>query len=175
MIWEMLGFSHQFPITWENATKPIVWGKPGKLVIILFPQYWQFFPIRFPYFGILHHMGNVWVFPSISHSTGKCNKTYRRGKTWEIGNQTFPIAWVLFSRQIPILWYTSSYGKCVGFPINFLQYGKMQQNPSYREDLGNWYSYFSHSMGAFFPLDSHPMVLFIAWEMYGFSNQFPIV
>ena len=36
--------------------------------------------------------------------------------------------------------------------------GKMQQNPSYRENLGNWYSYFYHSMDAFFPLDSHPMV-----------------
>ena len=35
MIWEML--SYQFPIAWENATKPIVWGEPGKLVIILFP------------------------------------------------------------------------------------------------------------------------------------------
>ena len=37
IIWEMHGFSHQFPIVQENATKPIVWGKPGKLVIILFP------------------------------------------------------------------------------------------------------------------------------------------
>ena len=38
MIWrEMFGFSHQFPIAWENATKPIVWGESGKSVIILFP------------------------------------------------------------------------------------------------------------------------------------------
>ena len=37
IIWEMHGFSHQFPIVRENATKPIVWRKPGKLVIILFP------------------------------------------------------------------------------------------------------------------------------------------
>ena len=29
MIWEMLGFSHQFPMAWENATKPIVRGEPG--------------------------------------------------------------------------------------------------------------------------------------------------
>ena len=67
IIWEMRGFSHQFPIVRENVTKPIVWGGPGKLVLILF-----------------------------------------------------------------------------------------------------------HSMGAFFSLDSHPMVLFITWEMYGFPNQFPI-
>ena len=91
-----------------------------------------------------HHMENAWVFPSISHSMGKCNrthlwgesgklviiisysmgtffpfdshpmvyfiiwemhgfshqflivrenatKTHRMGKTWEIGNHTFPI------------------------------------------------------------------------------------
>ena len=150
MIWEMLGFSHQFPIALENAKKPITWGKPGKLVIKLFPQYGYFFPILFSSYGMLHHMGNAWVFPSISHSTGKCSKTYRMEKTWETGNHTFPIVWVLFSHSIPILWYTSSYGKCMGFPINFPQYRKMQQNPSYGEDLGNWYSYFPHSMGAFF-------------------------
>ena len=93
---EMHGFSHQFPIVRENATKPIAWGKPGKLVIILFPQYGYFFPIRFSFYDILHHMGNVWVFPSISHSTGKCNKTHRMGKAWEIGNHAFPIVSVLF-------------------------------------------------------------------------------
>ena len=35
--WEMLVFSRQFPIAWENATKLIVWEKPGKLIIIFFP------------------------------------------------------------------------------------------------------------------------------------------
>ena len=65
-----------------------------------------------------HDMGNIWVFPSISHSMGKCNKTHRMGKTWEIGNHIFHIAWVLFSHPIPILSYTSSYRKCMGFPIN---------------------------------------------------------
>ena len=57
------------------------------------------------------------------------------------------------------------------------QFPIAQKNPTkpiYGEDLGNWYSYFSHSMGASFPLDSHYMVLFITWEMYGFSNQFTI-
>ena len=119
IIWEMHGFSHQFPIIPENATKPTVWGKPGKLVIILFPKYGYFFPIQFPSYDILHHMGNAWVFPSISHSTGKCNKTHCMRRTWEIGTHTFPIKWVLFSRSIPILWYTSLHGKYVGFPINF--------------------------------------------------------
>ena len=36
IIWEMHGFSLQFRMTQENATKPIVRGEPGKLVLILF-------------------------------------------------------------------------------------------------------------------------------------------
>ena len=43
--WEMHRFPHQFPIVQENATKPIVWGEPGKLVLILFPLYGRFFPL----------------------------------------------------------------------------------------------------------------------------------
>ena len=116
-------------------------------------------------------MGNAWVFPSISHSTGKCNKTHRMERTWEIGNLIFPIVWVFFSYSIIILQHTSLHGKYMGFPISFPQHEKMQQNPLYVEDLA---SYLSHSMGAFFPLDSHTMILFITWEMYGFFNQFPI-
>ena len=69
----------------------------------------------------------------------------------------------------------SSYAKCMGFPVNFPQYRKMQQNPWYGKRLGNWYSYFSHSMGAFFPSDSHPVVYFSIWEMLGFSHRFPTV
>ena len=116
-IWEMYGLPHKFSAAQENASKPMVWGKSRKLILIL-----------------------------------------------------FPIVWVLFSHPIPILWYTSAYGKCMGFPINFPHYGKMQQNPWCRESLGNWYSYFSHSMGAFFPLDSSPRVYFIIWEMHGFPH-----
>ena len=121
-----------------------------------------------------HHIGNAWIFSSISHSKRNCNKTHGMGKVWEIDTHTFPIAWVLFSIEIPILCYNSSYGKCMGFPISFSNYGKMQQNPSYGENLGSWYPYFSHSMGAFYPLDFHPMVYFIIWEMHMFSHQFPI-
>ena len=117
-------------------------------------------------------MGNAWVFPLICQSTGKCNKTHHVGRTWEIGTHSFPILQVPFSHWIPILWYTSLHGKYKGFPINFPWHEKMQQNSSSGENLGNWYLYFSHSRGAFFLLDSYPMVLFITWEMYGFSNQF---
>ena len=42
--------------SWENSTKAIVCGEPGKLVLILFPWYECFFPIRFTSCGILHDM-----------------------------------------------------------------------------------------------------------------------
>ena len=60
------------------------------------------------------------------------------------------------------------------FSINFPLNGKMQQNLLCEDDLGNSYSYFSHSMGAFFPFGSHPVVYYITLEMHGFSHQFPI-
>ena len=124
-------------------------------------------------------MGNAWIFPSISHSTGKCNKTHGMGKVWEIGTHTFPIVWVLFfpldshfmvyfitwemhvfSHQLPITWEKTTK------PIKWAKPGilvpeKILQNLSYVENLGNWYSYFSHRMGVFFSLDSHPMVCLI--------------
>ena len=46
-------------------------------------------------------------------------------------------------------------------------------NPWYGEGLGNWYSYFCHSMSAYFPLDFHHTVYFITWDMHGFLHQFP--
>ena len=116
-IWDMHGFPHKFPTVRENATKLMVRGKPGKSITILFPWHGCFFPIQFPSYGILQHMRNAWVSPSIYHSAGKCYKTLRMGWTWEIGTHTFSIVWVIFSHPIPILCYTSSYGKCMGFPI----------------------------------------------------------
>ena len=148
-VWEI--DNHTFPIVWVLFSHliPILWytSAYGKCMG---------FPINFPQYGKMQQ--NPWY----GKSLGK--------KVWEIDNHTFPIAWVLFSHQIPILWYALSYGKCMGFPINFTQYGKMQQNSSYGENLGNWCSYFSHIMGAFFPLDSHFMVYFITWEMHVFSH-----
>ena len=95
-IWEMHGFPCTFPTVRENSTKPMVWGKSKKSITILFPWHGCFFPIRFTSYGILHHMGNAWVSPSISESMGKCNKTHRMGRTWEIGAHTFPILWAHF-------------------------------------------------------------------------------
>ena len=51
---------------------------------------------------------------------------------------------------------------------------KIQQNPSNVQNLGNWHSYFSHSMFAFFPLDLHLMVYFIICEIPGPPHQFSI-
>ena len=140
--------SLQFSIVKKNVAKSIVWRKPGKLVIILFPYYGYFFPIWFPSCDILHHMENACIFPSISHCTGKCNKTYCVRRNWAVVTHIFPIVWVLFSRSIPILWYTLLHWKCMGFPINFRSTKPV--------------------------VNSHPMVLFITWEMYRFSNHFPI-
>ena len=124
-------------------------------------------------------MGNAWVSPSIFHSTGKCNKTHRNMQSlgnWcsyfsHIMDAFFPIdshfmvyfiTWEMhiFSHQLPRTWDKTAkpikWGKSVKLvPRNILQ------NPLYVENLGNWYSYFSNSMGVFFPLDSHSVVYFI--------------
>ena len=105
IIWEMLGFPHQLPTLRENATKLIVWGEPGKLVLIFFPWYGCFFPIRFSSYGILHHMGNKWVSLSIFHSTGKYNKTHRMDAVFPLDSH---------------LWYALWHGKCMCFLNNFL-------------------------------------------------------
>ena len=90
IIWKMHAFPNQFPIVQENATKLIVWGETGKLVLILFPHHKQFFPIRFPFYGILHHMGNACVFSLISHNLEKDSQNPRMGKFREIGSQKYP-------------------------------------------------------------------------------------
>ena len=86
----------------------------------------------------------------------------------------FSLSISAFSPPVPILWYTSSYGKWISLPINFPQHRKIPQIQSYWENLGNQYSYFSHNMGACFLLDSHLMMHLIIWEMNGFPHQFPI-
>ena len=111
IVWVIL--PHVFPIVQKNATKLILWGAPGKLVLILSPYYGLFFLIRFPFYGILHHMGNACIFLLISRNIGKdiewgslgnwfpkiSFKTHCMWRTWEIGTHTFPIVWVLFSSR----------------------------------------------------------------------------
>lgn len=67
---------------------------------------WVLFSIKFPSYGILHHMGNKWVPPSVSHSIRKCSEIHRVGRAC-IGNHTFPKVWVFFSiRFHPIAYFT---------------------------------------------------------------------
>ena len=135
-------------------------------------------------------MGNAWVSLSISHSTGKCNKTHGMNLgNWcsyssHIMDAFFPldshfmiyfITWKMhvFSHYFPITWRKTAK------PTEWRKSGKLVpgnilQNPLYVENLGNWYSYFSRSIGAFFPLDSHSMVYFIICEIHGFPHQFPV-
>ena len=93
--WEIIGFSHQFLIAWENATKPILWEKPGIWTPILFPKYGWFFTIKFPPYSTLHHMWNKRVFPSISLGIGKFNKSHPMQETCDVNTIIFPKVWLL--------------------------------------------------------------------------------
>ena len=113
------------------------------------------------------------------------------GNAWEIGSHTFSInGWfspldchpsIYFiisemhelSRQFLKAW------EIVRKPIKWEKpeksiSGKILKNPSHVQNLGNWHSYFSYSMGAFFQLDLHSVVYFIICEIHGFPHQFAI-
>ena len=74
-MWEMHGFSHQFLIPWENAAKFVFWEKPGISIPVFLPSYGSFCSIKFPSYSILYVNGML-VFPRISRSMGKFNKTH---------------------------------------------------------------------------------------------------
>ena len=118
-----------------------------------------------------HHMGNELVFPWISHSLAKCSETHPMGKTWNMNTLTYHRVWLIL-RFPP---YSILYEKWLGKPpINFSKHGEMQQNWSYRRDLGCRYLYYPQSMINSLPLNSHPLELYIIWEMRRFSHQFLI-
>ena len=106
----------------------------------------------FPSYDIPQHIGNAWVSPLISHSTGKCNKTHSMGKVCEIYNHTIPIVWVLFFHLIPILWYTLAYGKCMGFPHKFPTVWENATKPVLWEKSGKSKVIFFPYHGAFIPM-----------------------
>ena len=79
--WKIRAFSHHISITWGKTAKPTEWGKPGKLLpsnilqnlinvenlenfYSYFPIVYRVYSIRFPSYGIIHHIGNAWVFSS---------------------------------------------------------------------------------------------------------------
>ena len=77
-------------------------GRTWKIGIHTFPIVWIcIIPIQFASYGILPRIGNAWIFPLISHSTGKWNKIYCTGRIWEIVAHTFPVVWVLLSIRFP--------------------------------------------------------------------------
>ena len=137
-------FSHQFPILREKTAKPIEWGKPRKLVFILFPQYGRFFPldshptvyfIAWKMYGFFHQ---------IFHSIRNVSKTLRMGKAWEIGSHGFSMKQVAFSIRFPSCgllqhmenaWVFSSISQGVGKGGKIHQMGKAweigsRQNPT---------------------------------------------
>ena len=95
-----------------------------------------FSPIRLSFYGILYHMENACVFSSNFHNMGKDSQTHRMvrpGKLFpsnilqkpsNVDNlenfySYFSHSMQNLSHQIPILWYASSHGKCMGLLIKF--------------------------------------------------------
>ena len=151
--WVSYWISHS---TRKCNIKLIVWGEPGKLVLTLFPCYGRFFSIRFPFYGILHHVGNACVFSLISHNLGNNSQNHRMGNVWEIGSQKYPTKLIVcgeLGELVPrLLWVLISLDshsvvyfiicEIHGFLIQFPWHGKMQWNPPNWESLGNWYPFF---------------------------------
>ena len=103
IIWEMHGFPLQFLLAREKSNKTHrMWDNLGNWYSYSFCSMGAFFPIRFLSYGILHHLGNAWVSPLISHSIGKCRNIHRIGRAWEIVTHTFPKVWILYFHQITI-------------------------------------------------------------------------
>ena len=64
---------------------PLHKEKLGEIGTHTFPIVWVlFFPIIFPSCGLLHHLGNEWVSPSVSHDIGKRSEIHRIGRAWEL-------------------------------------------------------------------------------------------
>ena len=94
-------------------------------------------------------MGNAWVSPLISQTTGKYKKTHRMRRTWEICTHTFPIVWVLFSIRFLSYDILQRRENAWVFSSNFSQHQKSQQNSSNGKGLGNWFPYFFHKVCSF--------------------------
>ena len=90
MAWEMHGFCHQVFHSIRKVSKTHRIGKTWETGSHNFSIKWKGFSIRFSSCGILHDMGNAWVFSSISHSMGKGRKTHEMGKACKIGSYGNP-------------------------------------------------------------------------------------
>ena len=123
----------------------MVWGKSGKLILILSPYLWYFFqfdshPVVYlsiweMHMAHVHVMGfpiNFWC--QIFHSVGKYNKPMVWVKSWKLILIFFP--YYAMGAFLPLDSSTLMHGilyhlgnALVSLIINFSQYGKMQQNP----------------------------------------------
>ena len=59
-------FLHKFPTTWENAAKPMVWGKVWEIDNHTFPRVWMLYShliLILWYTSAYGTLGNVWVSP----------------------------------------------------------------------------------------------------------------
>ena len=106
--WCFVSISHS--IGRSSKIHPVV-----KIVIkipIFFPKHGYFSSIIFPPYGILQHVKNAWVFPSVSHSMGKCSKI--RPMVWSCSLEPLlhqiPIIWAVhgFSNEFLVLWLNSA-------------------------------------------------------------------
>ena len=100
-----------FPSTSHTTTKcskTHLWERPGIYIAIPFPRSSYFSSIMFLSNGIQHHLGNVWVFPSISNSLKKwSNIIYGR----DLGCRYPYLSRLFLFHEISNLWHFTSYGK----------------------------------------------------------------
>ena len=105
--WEMDGFSHRISHRKSKSQQNPSNGEgQGNWFSYFFHKIGVSFPIRFQSRSIPPHMGNRWVFSSISHSIEKGMKSQRMGKYWEIGyreNPTKPIVCGELGKSVLIL------------------------------------------------------------------------
>ena len=170
----MYVFPHQFCIVQENATKPIVWVEPGKLVLLLFPQHGRFFPIRFPFYVILQHVRNTYVFsqPNPANKENLANwfpvisqKTDCMWRTWEIGTHTFPTVWVLFSIRLLSYGVLHHMGNTWVFSSNFPQHSEIHR-------MGNAWEIGSHTFSVKWMVFFHQIAILLYTSSYGKCMDF---
>ena len=97
--------THRMGRTWEIGTPT-------------FPVVWALFSIRFPFYSMLHHMGNAYVFSLISHNMGKDSQTYRMKKVWEIGSGKYPTKPIVCGEPGKLVLILSPQYGCF-FPLGF--------------------------------------------------------
>ena len=141
-----------------------------KIFTHIFQQYVGFIPLDshpMVYFITQEMRGSS---HQIFHRIRKFSKTHRMGRAWEIGSHIFIYKMCEFFHQITILQYTSSYGKCMIFPISFPQHEKRQKNPSNGKSLRNCFpgeSCKTHRMQKTWEIGTHNFP--IIWTL--FSHQ----